>query len=126
MSARVGASAVAVTAIVCGRVERLRGFPQAHVFRAEIVAPLRDAMRLVDGEEIDAKAAEEFERVVAHEPLGRDIEQAQRAVFETPRRYCCRSTPSDDGIERGGGDAEFAQLRDLVAHQRDERRDDER
>ncbi len=37
--------------------ERVRGGAQLHVFRPEVVAPLRDAMGLVDGEAVAASAA---------------------------------------------------------------------
>ena len=59
--------------------ERRGGLAQAQIFGAEVVAPLRDAMGFVDGEQID-RAPQHFERVVAQQPLGRDIEQPQRAV----------------------------------------------
>ena len=52
ISSLVGSSAVAVTAIIW-TLERFRDLAQAQIFRAEIVAPLRDAMRFVDGETID-------------------------------------------------------------------------
>ena len=95
---------------VCG------DFAQAQILGAEIVAPLRDAMGLVDREQIDREPAQHFQRVVAHQPLGRDIEQTQRAILEraedalTFDRFGRR-------IQRRRRDAELPELGDLVAHQ---------
>ncbi len=79
MSARVGASAVAVTAMSC--ISRFAGdgsrdLGEIGVFGAEIMAPLRDAMGLVDGQNIGAGRAQERLRIGAHQPFGRDIEEA--------------------------------------------------
>ena len=74
---RRGASAVAVTASVAGRPESLRGVPETHIFGAEIVAPLRDAMGFVHREQFDPAAVEQFQRIVAQQALGRDVEQPQ-------------------------------------------------
>ena len=82
-------------------------------------------MRLVDGEKIDLGLPQGVDRVVAHEPFGRDIEKAERSLVEATR------DPSPfvgigRGIEARRLDAGLAQLRDLVAHQRDQRRNHER
>ena len=81
-------------------------------------------MGLVDGEEIDAELAQRLQRFIAQQSLRRDIKQAERAILQASEDLLPLGGV-DGGIERGGGDAEFAQLRDLIAHQRDERRDDE-
>ena len=102
-------------------LERFRDLAQAQIFRAEIVTPLRDAMRLVDGEKIDLDLPQGGDRVVAQQPFGRDIEKSQRTLVEATR-----DPPAFVGI--GGGiearrlDPGLAQLGDLVAHQRDQRR----
>jgi hypothetical protein len=124
MSARVGASAVAVTASVCGRPSAFVRFFQPDIFRAEVVPPLRNAMRLVDGEEIDFAFVEQRERVVAKQPLGRDIEQPQLAAVE-PVEDRAPFPRVGDGIEGGGFYPITAHLRDLIAHQRYQRRDDD-
>ena len=72
------------------------------------------------------RLAQHGERVVAQQPLGRDVEQAQRALAQALRRSRRRSLDVGRGIEARRLDAELAQLRDLVAHQRDQRRDDQR
>ncbi len=65
--------------------KRFRDLAQAQIFGAEIVAPLRDAMRFVDGEKIDLGLPQGGDRVVAHEPFGRDIEKPERSLVEAAR-----------------------------------------
>ncbi len=91
------------------------------IFRTEIMAPLRDAMRLVDGQELDLGALEQIERVRPHQPLRRDIDEAQFAAHQAieHRAVFVRIV---GGIERRGGNTIAAQLRDLIAHERDQRR----
>ena len=108
-----------------GRVFRLAQLggeiSQREIFGAEIVPPLRDAMRFVDGEQADARLAQHRLGAVEREPLGRGVKQAQAAVgdgIEQRRRFLAAVR----GIERACRDAEALQLRDLVAHQRDQRR----
>ena len=105
--------------------QRFRDLAQAEIFRAEIVAPLRDAMRFVDGEQIDLSLPQGGDRVVAQEPLGRDIEKPERTLVEAAR------DPSPfvgvgGGIEARRLDSGLAQLGDLVAHQGNQRRNHKR
>ncbi len=94
---------------------------ERRIFRAEVVAPLRDAMRLVDRQQRDLGALEELEGVGFEQTLRRDINEPQRAAGNVvdDRPVLLRIV---GGVERGGRDAITAQLRDLVAHQRDQRR----
>ena len=78
MSARVALSAVAVSASGLDVAERLAGARQVAVFGPEVVAPLRDAMRLVDGEAPDAGARAARRSALHQQALGRDEQQAQR------------------------------------------------
>ena len=55
---------------------------QAEVLGPEIVAPLRNAVRLVDREQGDARAIEELEAAGREEPLGRDVEKIELARGE--------------------------------------------
>ena len=64
--------------------ERLDDLAQPQIFRPKIVPPLRDAMRLVDREKIDRGVSDHGDRLVAQKPLGRDIEQPQRAFAQAP------------------------------------------
>jgi hypothetical protein len=78
-------------------------------------------MRLVDREQRDICALEEIERVALEQPLGRHIDETQIAA----------SDPLEDRAVLGRivgrvqarcRDAVSAQLRHLIAHQRDQRR----
>ena len=110
-----------------GRVALVQG-RELQVFRAEIVAPLRDAMRFVDGEQGQlagfVERIEHGQRAVEQQALGGDVDEVERAVedrlFDGLRR-----APVERRIEAGGLDAELDQRVDLVLHQRDQRRDDD-
>ena len=88
------------------------------------MAPLADAMRLVDGEQGDPGVRKHLAEARRRQPFGSDIEQVELAarqrapdgsgVFGAQRR-----------IQRRGADAGLAQGLDLVAHQRDQRRNDD-
>ena len=114
---------------VCGRRKRddlqsaefvLQG-REIHVVGAEIVAPLRDAMGLVDRQQADIGAPQERNSFRLGEPLGRHIGKAQFA----PRDLLHDGAVLVEiigGVETRCGDAVAAKLRHLVAHQRDQRR----
>ena len=92
ISARVGASAVAVTAMSCMIADRSRHLREAEIFGPEIMAPLRDAMGLVDGEDIGSRLAKKFWRIGAHQPFRRDIDEAITFAAGGPPRspHCLR------------------------------------
>ena len=90
MSRRVGSSAVAVSASSGTSGKRSLRIAERLVFAAEIVAPLRDAMRLVDGEE--------REPAIAAAARGSAASSAARA-----RRRAGRAPPSRDrALDRAG------------------------
>ena len=97
---------------------------ERRVFRTKIVAPLRDAVRLVDGEQRDLGAREQAERFRLHQAFGRHIDETQ---------FTARDAVEDQTVlgwivrrvERRGGDAVAAELRDLIAHERNQRRHDD-
>ena len=94
---------------------------QVHVFRAEVVAPLRDAMCLVDGEAVDAGLAQPVERPGLQQALRRHVEQPHRTRLQ--RRLDDRIVGVGiSRMQRAGDDAAIGQLAHLVAHQRDQRR----
>jgi hypothetical protein len=78
-------------------------------------------MRLVNREQRDLGAFEEIERIGFHQTFWRDIDQPQFAA-----RNLIEDRPVlgriVGGVQRCRGDAIAAQLRDLIAHQRDQRR----
>ncbi len=55
------------------------------IFGPEVMAPLRDAMRLVDRQQRDLGALEKSERVRFHQPLRRDIDETQFAARDADR-----------------------------------------
>ena len=99
---------------------------EGEVVGAEVVPPLRDAVRLVDHEQADPGAADAVQEPGRREPLGRDVEQARppghRAVHRRPVRRGVllrvdqRDLARRDALER----------LDLVLHQRHQRRDHQR
>ena len=91
---------------------------------AEVVAPLADAMRLVDGEERRPDALHQRGGAGRGEALGGHVEELQAAGVEGGEDLLHLGALGLRG-EGAGGDAGGAQRADLVAHQRDERRDDE-
>ncbi|KAG0731573.1 hypothetical protein G6F23_015174 [Rhizopus arrhizus] len=52
---------------------------QAQVFRPEVVAPLRHAVRLVDGEQRDAAAFQQLQATVGQQSFGGNVQQVQLA-----------------------------------------------
>jgi len=96
---------------------------QLQVFRAEIMAPLRHAVGLVDGEQGQAmgvaQVVELVEEAWRHQPLGGDVQQVQFAVVQrTLDGTCCVHVQA--GVEESRMDAGFDQCADLVLHQRDQ------
>ena len=98
---------------------------ELQILRAEVVAPLRDAVRLVDREQRERELVEPGEETVAEEPLGRDVEQVDRAG-RGPRADPALLLGREAGVQELGADAELAQRRHLVLHQGDQRADDDR
>ena len=103
------------------------GLPQGlqHVvLRSERSAPLRDAMRLVDGDQGHVETRQCPHHALGHQPLGRQIEQAHLATRDPP--------PDGDvlvavlcGVDAFGGHPGELECRHLVLHQRHQRRDDD-
>jgi hypothetical protein len=94
------------------------------VFGAEIMPPLGHAVRLVDGEQGDARTVQQGQEAVGQKPLGRHIEQVEVAHGERPL-HLPRLAGGQRGIEHGRLHAQLAQGLHLIVHQRDERRHDD-
>ena len=94
---------------------------QAEIFRAEIVPPLRHAVRFVDGEQRDARLFEQALKTRGEQAFRRDIQQLELAgdefALDLHRRRAIQTR-----IQKLGGDAQFFQGGDLILHQRDQRR----
>ena len=92
------------------------------VVRAKLVSPLRDAVGLVDGYQARIAAFEQVAESIRVDPLGRDVEQLDRSVHHLSLNL--------RGVHRREGAVQILrvragplQRRDLVEHQRDQRRD---
>ncbi len=105
--------------------ERLARLGEQAVFGPEIVAPLRDAMRLVDGEPADAERRRR--RPTSPSPASRSGETKSRRNSPEFSRSQASAASLSLFIElsEAAGDAGAGELADLVAHQGDQRRDDE-
>ena len=95
---------------------------EPHVFGAEVVAPLRDAMRLVDGEQRELGARQQIERALEHEALGGDIQQVELAAQQLGFDRA-RLAGIERGIEKRRAHPGLFERRHLVLHERDQRRD---
>jgi hypothetical protein len=94
------------------------------VFRTEIMAPLRNAVRLVDGQATDVPIPQVLRPAVQHQALGGGIEQPKFPAVQAAQAGAGLLT-LERGVEKRGGDATGAQRVDLVLHQCDQRRNDD-
>jgi hypothetical protein len=126
----------------CDRAHSREGLAELRetaIFWPKVVTPLADAVGLIDGDLPDAaaivEAGEAAEQAGAHalpgvvggaqQSLGRDQQQSQFARVDlTPDLGCFLST--DARVQRASGDPANAHAVDLILHQRDQRRDDDR
>ncbi len=105
--------------------------PLAHradlaVLRAEVVAPLTDAVRFVDRDVGDtAEPLDETVAPLSRQTLRRYVEQ-RVAPLADARRHGCLVVGAERAVVAGRVDAVLDERVDLVLHQRDEGRDDER
>ena len=125
MSSITASVAVAVRARIVGLPRRGSGAADLEEGGAEVVAPLRDAVRLVDDEQADRMRRDEVEEGGVGEPLGRREDDLRRAGGDRLLGGV-DLVGADRAVQLHGGDAELAQLVALVLHQRDQRRDDQR
>ena len=105
--------------------ELARAPGELQVVGPEVVPPLRDAVRLVDREKGDSRLGELCEEAFVVEALRGDIEQLQAA-----RAQALRGVPqlleAEARVEPGSLDPLTREEVELVLHQRDQRRDDDR
>ena len=129
MSRRTRAVAVAVKACMLADGQRLAQARQLPVFRPEVVAPLADAVRFVDGDEADRRGRQPPDRRVARRR--RPAARARgRAGGSDPRASPARTVAFWSGAHRavvaGRRHAVGDERVHLILHQRDQRRHDER
>lgn len=101
--------------------DRLAHLAERQIFGPEVMAPLRDAMRLVNRHEPDAGAAQQRDRVRLGQPLGRDVDQPQRAASHLAQNVLIVAEVVGR-IQARRRDPVAPELRHLVAHQRDQGR----
>jgi hypothetical protein len=97
---------------------------EGQIVGAEIVSPLRDTVRLVDGEEGDRSRVEKTLGALARETLGGDVEHVElardvRALDPGSLGGILR------GVEEGRAHADSGQGIDLILHQGNQWRDDD-
>ncbi len=97
---------------------------QSDIFRPEVMAPLRDAVRLVDREQGELRPFQQRQTARRQQPFRGDVEQVEVACDEALFDRL-RFVPRERRVQHRGLDAGFEQPGDLVAHQRDQRRDDD-
>ena len=102
--------------------EAFRQAGERAVFRAELVAPLRDAMRLIDGEQRELEMRQPIHRAACEQSFRRDIEQVELLLDQVAGDRAGFGGVQF-GVQRAGRHAELAQRRHLVIHQRNQRRD---
>ena len=119
MSRRTSGTAVAVRAMRGMPGKCFRSVSSLAVLGPEVVAPLRDTVRLVDRDQPDRGMGERREEACLHALLGRDEEEPEAAVREA------LFEPGPVAVVEGavpgrGRDAPGVQVVDLVLHQRDQ------
>ena len=96
---------------------------QQPVIGPEIMAPFADAMRLVDRDQRQRDARDQAAEALARRTLRRDVEEVEIAGAQALDRLGAVVVGRGQGR---GADPERLGGADLVVHQRDQRRDDER
>ena len=92
------------------------------VVGAELMAPLRDAVRLVHRDQTHLDLVEETGETGRRHPLRRHIEELQPAASRLAPDFV-RLVGGERAVETAGGDPPGAERVHLVLHQRDQRRD---
>ena len=109
------------------RPQRRQQPPDPPVVRDEVVAPVADAVRLVHDEHPDGPldvGQQPRVEVLVREPLRGDEQDVDPVVEEV--LLDPRPVVAVRGVDRDGAQAEPVRGLDLVAHQREQRGDDER
>ncbi|MNO92050.1 hypothetical protein D3C76_836120 [compost metagenome] len=105
--------------------EQFRQLAQLQVFRAEVMAPLGHAVGFVDGEQRDVQPLQEAQHARLHQTLGREVEHFHFTAAD-PCRQVTLLLGTERGVQCRGGHTQFFQGRDLIVHQRDQRRNHDR
>ena len=97
---------------------------QLAVFRTKFVAPLGDAMGLINGEECDWNALKPADSIGARQPFRRKIQEPVLARLSFAHR-CHLLAFGQRTVQDRGGDSHLRQLRGLVLHQGNQWGDDD-
>ena len=98
---------------------------QLAILRPEIVAPFADAMGFVDGDLADVPVQGALAERVEHQALGRDVEQSVLAAVQAaPARRRFRSIQG--GVQVSRRNPAGPEGVDLIFHERNQGRDDNR
>ena len=95
---------------------------QLAILRTELMAPFGNTVRFVDGEEGDRRLLQPADGVRPREALRREIQQAVFAGAH-PAHHLRLLVGGHRAVQHGGGNTHLRQLRGLVLHQGDQRRD---
>ncbi len=106
--------------------EPARGVGQAEVVGPEVVPPLRDAVRLVDDEQADPRLPDPLQEAGRREPLRRHVEQPRAAGHRAVDSRAVGRRVLLGVDERHHAGRHALERLDLVLHQRDQRRHDQR
>ena len=98
----------------------LRDAREAQIFGAEIVAPLRNAVRLINRQQRDFHPPNPIQKRLARKPLGRDVKQLQLPLAQI-RIHPLRFLRRQRRVEPRRRDPARPQRINLIFHQRDER-----
>ena len=100
--------------------EQLGKLAQLQVFRAEIMPPLRHAMRLVDGEQGNLEVLQKTQHARLHQPFGSQVEHLDFAALD-PLGDLALLIGAQGGVQRYGSHAQLIESGNLIVHQRDQR-----
>ena len=107
-------------------VAQLRaGAAQAQVVRAEVMPPLAQAVRLINGQQGDGHAAQQAHEALLRKAFRSNINNLQTSGAQIPHHLSV-FVRAQGGVDRGSGDVALLQGIHLVLHQRDEGRNDNR
>ena len=95
---------------------------QLKILGPEIVTPLGDAMRFIDRKQSNLDLLKQSETAWCGQPLGRHIQQIELACQQNAL-YGPRGAGIQGRVQVGGAHTQQFQRRNLILHQRDERRD---
>ncbi len=107
------------------RTDSLEQRSDAEIIGAKVVPPLRDAVRFVDGDEVELHLAEQLDERVRRQALGGRVDELV-APAQHPRLAVAAHLRVERGREERRLDPALRKRADLILHQRDERREDER